>query len=59
MTSLMQLLPSITAASFGCPQCGQAMRIKSVEPHPVSEMESHRFECEECGLPRAYTLKLN
>jgi predicted RNA-binding Zn-ribbon protein involved in translation (DUF1610 family) len=59
MTSLAQLLPSITAASFSCPQCGQAMHIKSIEPHPVSEKENHTFQCQECGLPRTYTIKLN
>jgi hypothetical protein len=37
----------------------QMTRIKSVEPHPVSEKESHTFECRECGLPRTYTMKLN
>jgi predicted RNA-binding Zn-ribbon protein involved in translation (DUF1610 family) len=55
----MPVPPSITAASVPCPQCGQVTRIKSVEPHPVSEKESHTFECRECGLPRTYTMKLN
>jgi predicted RNA-binding Zn-ribbon protein involved in translation (DUF1610 family) len=59
MTSLVQSLPSITASSVSCPQCGQMMHIKSVEPHPVSEKENHTFECRECGLPRTYTMKLN
>jgi predicted RNA-binding Zn-ribbon protein involved in translation (DUF1610 family) len=59
MTLLVQSLPSITATSVACPQCGQMMHIKLVEPHPVSEKENHTFECRECGLPRTYTLKLN
>jgi predicted RNA-binding Zn-ribbon protein involved in translation (DUF1610 family) len=59
MASVVQLLPSITATLFACPQCGQAMHLKSVEPHPTSGKEDHKFECRECGLPRTYTLKLN
>jgi hypothetical protein len=51
--------PSITAASIPCPQCGQATRIKLVEPHPVLEMERRTFECQECGLKRTYALRLN
>jgi predicted RNA-binding Zn-ribbon protein involved in translation (DUF1610 family) len=59
MTHLVQSAPSLTASSVPCPQCGQATRIKLVEPHPVSALESHTFECRECGLPRSYTLELN
>jgi predicted RNA-binding Zn-ribbon protein involved in translation (DUF1610 family) len=59
MPSLVQSLPSITATSVSCPQCGETMRIKLVEPHPVSEKETHTFECRECGLPRTYTMKFN
>jgi hypothetical protein len=56
MTHLVQSAPSLTASSV---PCGQATRIKPVEPHPVSALESHTFECRECGLPPSYTLELN
>jgi len=59
MISYMQPSPSITAASISCPQCGQAARIKLVEPDPVSDAERHTFQCEECGLRRTYTVKLS
>jgi predicted RNA-binding Zn-ribbon protein involved in translation (DUF1610 family) len=59
MISLMQSFPPITATSFACPQCGEAARIKSIEPHPASEAEKRTFECRECGLPRTYTVKLH
>ena len=59
MISFVQPSPSITAASICCPQCGQASRIKLVEPDPVSDEERHTFQCEECGLRRTYTVKLH
>ena len=60
MLRLVQSLPSITATSAPCPQCGKPMNIKLVEPHPtVSKSEKHHFECRACGVPRAYTMKLN
>jgi predicted RNA-binding Zn-ribbon protein involved in translation (DUF1610 family) len=58
MIGLAQSLPSITATSTVCPQCGAAALIKSIEPHPVSAEEKRTFECRECGLPRTYTLAL-
>jgi predicted RNA-binding Zn-ribbon protein involved in translation (DUF1610 family) len=60
MPELVQSLPSITATSAPCPQCGKPMDIKLVEPHPtVFNKEKHTFECRECGLPRTYTIRLN
>jgi len=60
MLRLVPSLPSITATSTPCPQCGEPMDIKLVEPHPtVSKKEKHTFECKECGLPRTYIMKLN
>jgi predicted RNA-binding Zn-ribbon protein involved in translation (DUF1610 family) len=60
MPRLVQSLPSITATSAPCPQCGKPMGIKLVEPHPtVFDKEKHTFECGECGLPRTYTMTLN
>ena len=60
MLRLVQPSPSITAASAPCPQCGEAMDIKLVEPHPMlSKKEKRTFECKECGLPRTYIMKLN
>jgi predicted RNA-binding Zn-ribbon protein involved in translation (DUF1610 family) len=48
--------PSITATWAACPQCGEAAWIKSIVPRPGSEKEDRTFECEECGLPRTYTM---
>jgi hypothetical protein len=57
---LVQSLPSITATSAPCPQCGKPTDTKLVEPHPmVFNKEKHTFECRECGLPRTYTIRLN
>ena len=51
--------PSITATSVRCPQCGEQMYIKLVVPDPAfSTKEKHTFECGECGLVRAFTIKL-
>jgi predicted RNA-binding Zn-ribbon protein involved in translation (DUF1610 family) len=55
----MQSLPPLTANLFACPQCGAAARIELIEPHPVSDQERRTFECQECGLPRTYTVTLN
>ena len=58
MLRLVQSVP-ITATSVPCPQCGEAMDIKWIEPHPATcEKENHVFECGECGLPRTYAVKL-
>jgi predicted RNA-binding Zn-ribbon protein involved in translation (DUF1610 family) len=56
----VQLAPALPALAVSCPQCGQAARLKSVEPesHAVLRMERHTFECPECGLPRSYRLRL-
>jgi predicted RNA-binding Zn-ribbon protein involved in translation (DUF1610 family) len=60
MLRLVQPLPSVTETSTPCPQCGQPMDIKLVEPHPTEfNKETHTFECTECGLPRTYLLNLN
>ena len=60
MLRLIQPSPSITATSASCPQCGEAMDIKLVEPHPMLSKEEQRtFECKECGLPRTYLMTLN
>jgi hypothetical protein len=60
MLRLVQPSSSITAASTPCPQRGEPMDIKLVEPHPtVSKREKHTFECKECGLPRTYIINLN
>jgi predicted RNA-binding Zn-ribbon protein involved in translation (DUF1610 family) len=60
MLRLVQSVPSITATSVPCPQCGEPMDIKLVEPHPtVFKKEKHTFACRECGLPKTYVLKLN
>lgn len=59
MIDLITTSPSMTATWAACPQCGEAARIKSIVPHPASEKEDRTFECEECGLPRTYTIELN
>jgi predicted RNA-binding Zn-ribbon protein involved in translation (DUF1610 family) len=59
MLRLVQSVPTITATSVPCPQCGEPMDIKWIEPHPATcEKENHVFECGECGLPRTYAVKL-
>jgi uncharacterized Zn finger protein len=60
MLRLIQPSPSIIATSAPCPQCGEPMDLKLVEPHPMDpKKEKHTFECKECGLPRTYIMKLN
>src|SRR5271155_359038 len=54
--SFVQSSPSNSAVSAPCPQCGQAARLKLVEPHPISDRENHTFQCDECGLPRTYAM---
>ena len=47
--------PSATATISSCPQCSAAMKIRLVEPDAIDSSKAwHVFECEECGLPRAY-----
>jgi predicted RNA-binding Zn-ribbon protein involved in translation (DUF1610 family) len=59
MIDSVAIWPSMTATWTACPQCGEAARIKSIVPHPASEKEDRTFECQECGLPRTYTIELN
>jgi predicted RNA-binding Zn-ribbon protein involved in translation (DUF1610 family) len=59
MIDSVAIWPSMTATWAACPQCGEAAWIKSIVPHPASEREYRTFECQECGLPRTYTIELN
>jgi predicted RNA-binding Zn-ribbon protein involved in translation (DUF1610 family) len=59
MTGIARAWPSMTATWADCPQCGAAARIKSIVPHPELEKEDRTFECQECGLPRTYTMEVN
>ena len=59
MIDFARTVPSVMATWAACPQCGEAARIKSIVPHPGSEKEDRTFECQECGLPRTYTMELN
>jgi predicted RNA-binding Zn-ribbon protein involved in translation (DUF1610 family) len=60
MLQTNQKLPALTDTSPACPQCGQAIYIRLVEPHPtLSNKEKRTFECEECGLPSTYLMTLN
>jgi hypothetical protein len=57
MRMLTSLPPSPTATISCCPQCAADMRIKLVEPDLQDPLKArHVFECEECGLPRAYLI---
>jgi hypothetical protein len=60
MTRLAQSLPSGTAVRITCPQCGGSRQVSSgLEPDPVAPRENHTFQCEECGLPRTYTIAIH
>jgi predicted RNA-binding Zn-ribbon protein involved in translation (DUF1610 family) len=60
MPRLNRNIPSITSTFATCPQCGEMMGIKFVEPHPtVVDHENHIFECNECGLSRTYLMTLH
>jgi predicted RNA-binding Zn-ribbon protein involved in translation (DUF1610 family) len=59
MIDIVRTRPSMTATWAACPQCGKAARIKSIVPRSGSEKEDRTFECQECGLPRTYTVELN
>jgi hypothetical protein len=59
MTRLAQSPPSGTAALITCPQCGQQASIKRIEPDPVAPRENRTFQCEECGLPRTYSIAIH
>jgi hypothetical protein len=55
MRMLTSSSPSPTATISCCPQCTADMRIKLVEPDLKDPLKArHVFECQECGLPRAY-----
>jgi predicted RNA-binding Zn-ribbon protein involved in translation (DUF1610 family) len=55
MRTLTSSLPSPTATIARCPQCGSEMNIRLIEPDlKDSRKAQHVFECQECGLPRAY-----
>ena len=57
MRMLTSSPPSPTATIACCPQCAAAMIIKLVEPDLKDPLkERHVFECQECGLPRAYLI---
>jgi predicted RNA-binding Zn-ribbon protein involved in translation (DUF1610 family) len=57
MRLLTSTAPSSTATIARCPQCGAAARIRLVEPDPEDQhKQRHVFECDECGLPRAYLI---
>ena len=57
MRLLTSTVPSSTAIIARCPQCGAAARIRLVEPDLKDPREKqHVFECDECGLPRAYLI---
>jgi hypothetical protein len=49
--------PSPTATSSCCPQCAAVMSIRLVEPDLKDPLKArHVFECQECGLSRAYLM---
>ncbi len=50
--------PSPTATISHCPQYGAIMRIKLIEPDMSDPLKArHVFECEECCLPRTYSIE--
>ena len=52
--------PSPTATSSCCPQCTAVMSIRLVEPDLKDPLKArHVFECQECGLSRAYLMIAN
>jgi predicted RNA-binding Zn-ribbon protein involved in translation (DUF1610 family) len=60
MLMLLTSPPSATATSAPCPQCGEAMHIRLVVPHPATRTkERHTFGCEECGLVRTFMIELS
>ena len=55
MRLLTSSLPSSIATIASCPQCGSVMNIRLIEPDlKDSRKAQHVFECQQCGLPRAY-----
>ena len=50
--------PSPTATISHCPQCGAIMHIKLIESDLRAPLKArHVFECEECCLPRTYSIE--
>ena len=57
MHLLISSPPSPTATSSWCPQCAAVMSIRLVEPDLKDPLKaSHVFECQECGVSRAYLM---
>jgi len=57
MHLLISSPPSQTATSSCCPQCAAVMSIRLVEPDLKDPLKArHVFECQECGLSRAYLM---
>jgi transposase len=57
MHLLISSPPSRTATSSCCPQCAAVMSIRLVEPDLKDPLKArHVFECQECGLSRAYLM---
>jgi hypothetical protein len=57
MHLLISTPPSRTATSSCCPQCAAVMSIRLVEPDLKDALKArHVFECQECGLSRAYLM---
>jgi hypothetical protein len=55
--AFVDLIPSLTATSACCPQCAAVMNIRMVEPDLKDPPKArHVFECQECGLSRAYLI---
>jgi hypothetical protein len=49
--------PALSAIVFRCPQCNGEAKLRLVEPDQHREdCEWHVFECENCGLPRSYSM---
>ena len=50
--------PLPTATIAHCPQCGGITHLKLIEPDLKDPLKSrHVFECEECCLPRIYSIE--
>jgi hypothetical protein len=57
MHLLISSPPSPTATSSCCPQCAAVMSIRLVEPDLKDPLKArHVFECQECGVSRAYLM---
>ena len=51
--------PSLPTATIAhCPQCGGITHLKLIEPDLKDQLKArHVFECEECRLPRIYSIE--